>query len=453
MKSPLLFKIMTISGLIALLMVPLFFIENIITDRTHYRLSAERDIEKTYADAQVVIAPILLTTVTESYDEEVEYQEKGENKIKTRRVETYWKEPYYPQDLTIESVINPETRYRGIFSVTVFNSQNTFMGNFSWKAPKPIHNNGQIKSMKTHLYFTLNDLRGLGKISPLRWGNDELNWGKAKTAIGGQTIGTEVPQESLIRQSQIAFSFNAEIAGSRSISWVPIAKNNTINVRSSWPHPSFVGNFLPRMRTISANGFNAVWQINALATQAQNQITERVTQKNEKEKIREDLEDLGVSLMTPIDIYQQSARAAKYGVLFLALIFGAFFILEVLKNWQIHPMQYLMVGLAMVLFFLLLLSLAEHWGFGVAYTVATAASVGLIGYYLRYVLGGFGRALLMSALLLLMFGCLFGILQSEDNALLMGTMLLFTVISAAMVATRRLDWRNFYTQPSGNNQN
>jgi inner membrane protein len=147
-----------------------------------------------------------------------------------------------------------------------------------------------------------------------------------------------------------------------------------------------------------------------------------------------------VSLADPVDPYRLAERAAKYGMLFIVLTFAAFFVLEMVRRWRIHPMQYLMIGAALVLFFLLLLSLAEHLAFGAAYALASGACIGLLAYYLRHVLGGWRAGLVMSSLLVALYGVLYSILLSEDNALLLGSLLLFGVLATMMTVTRRIDW-------------
>jgi inner membrane protein len=154
-----------------------------------------------------------------------------------------------------------------------------------------------------------------------------------------------------------------------------------------------------------------------------------------------------VALDNPVDVYRLTERATKYALMFIVLTFAAFFVLEMVKRWRIHPMQYLMIGAALVLFFLLLLSLSEHLDFAWAYGLASAACIGLLTHYLRHVLRGWRPALGMSAMLVALYGVLYGILISEDNALMMGSLLLFGVLAAIMVVTRKVDWYSVMGSP------
>jgi len=214
---------------------------------------------------------------------------------------------------------------------------------------------------------------------------------------------------------------------------------------SDWPHPSFVGQFLPREREITRNGFSADWRTSFFATNLEEALLRCPAQAD---PAHEDCRDFGsrhfgVSFVDPVDQYLKSERAVKYGFLFILLTFAGFFLLEVLRRFSVHPVQYGLVGLALALFFLLLLSFSEHIGFAAAYVFSAVACVGLIAYYVSHVLGsrthgaGFGGALAV------LYALLYAILGSEDYALLTGSMLVFGLLALVMVLTRRVNWSGF----------
>jgi inner membrane protein len=232
---------------------------------------------------------------------------------------------------------------------------------------------------------------------------------------------------------QFDLRLEVELAGTGTIAWVPLAGENQVTLSAPWPHPSFGGDFLPSERRISDDGFEARWSVPALSTRARQQFLAPPDKRGA-------LEHLAVSLSDPVDVYRLTDRATKYGSLFILLTFGACFVLEMVRCWRMHPMQYLMVGAALVVFFLLLLSLSERWGFAAAYLTASLACVALVGWYLRHVLDGWFRAAAVSGLLAGLYGALYVILMSEDNALMMGSVLLFGALATTMAATRRLDW-------------
>ena len=238
------------------------------------------------------------------------------------------------------------------------------------------------------------------------------------------------------------------LGGTESLSISPLAKRNKIALDSSWPHPQFNGSFLPRSRTIKADGFHAVWEVSSLATNAQSQYLTAIGGAGATSDVTEirtagpvgSLDVIGVSLVDPVNVYSQADRASKYGILFIVLTFVGFAMFELIKRLPIHPLQYLLVGLALAIFFLLLLSLSEHIPFWQAYLAAAAACIGLQGFYLSHVLRSRWRGLGFAAMLTLLYGVLYGLLISEDNALLMGSVLLFAILAGIMWTTRKVDW-------------
>jgi inner membrane protein len=189
-------------------------------------------------------------------------------------------------------------------------------------------------------------------------------------------------------------------------------------MRADWPHPSFQGRFLPARHEITAEGFSAHWKVSRLAARAGELIV--------------------VALVEPVGLYQQLERASKYGFLFIGLTFAAFLLFELLRRLAIHPVQYALVGLALAMFFLLLTALSEHLDFAAAYGIATAACVGVVTAYLTCIsaraAGAFGTALAA------LYGLLYALLRAEDYALLGGAIVLFTLLAAVMIGTRRVDW-------------
>ncbi|WP_162301484.1 cell envelope integrity protein CreD, partial [Cognatilysobacter segetis] len=236
-----------------------------------------------------------------------------------------------------------------------------------------------------------------------------------------------------------------QLAGAESLAVVPIGKRNRIDLASTWRHPSFQG-LSPWRSRIDATGFRAQWQVASVATDAQRQyLAGRGTVPfGDPSAARADpgvgVDTLGVVLADPVDAYTQADRATKYGVLFVVLTFVGFFMFELVKQVRIHPIQYGLVGLALVIFFLLLVSLSEHVAFGLAYLAASVACIGLIGFYLSAVLRSAARGTAFAAMLALLYAALYGLLISEDNALVLGAGLLFAILAGIMIVTRRVDW-------------
>jgi len=223
-----------------------------------------------------------------------------------------------------------------------------------------------------------------------------------------------------------------QLTGTSRFAVVPAATATAVTLRSDWPHPSFGGRFLPlpETRTVDANGFSAQWAVSDLATDAVASVL-----KGDKQ-----LDTLDFSMVDPINPYVLSDRAIKYGLMFIVLTFVCVGMLELLVGRRVHPVQYLLVGLAISFFFLLLLSLSEHVGFGVSYGAAAAAVVALLAFYGTAMLGHVGRGLGFGALIALLYASLYIVLIQEQAALLIGALLLFGVLTVVMVLTRRIDW-------------
>ena len=278
-------------------------------------------------------------------------------------------------------------------------------------------------------------MRGLVGVPSLRV------MGSPRTLLQGQGHGRSGLHTTLAAPAEgstLAFDmeFKASLQGTETLSIAPLAARNMITLESPWPHPQFHGDFLPRTRAIGADGFRARWEISSLASNAQSQFRAGMN----RAAAGEATDAISVTLVDPVNVYSQVDRATKYGVLFVLLTFVAFFMFEFLKQLRIHPIQYGLVGLAIAIFFLLLLALSERIPFGIAYVLASFACVALIGYYLGHVLGGWARGVGFAGMLGTLYAALYGLLISEDNAMLLGAGLLFLILSAIMVLTRKVDW-------------
>jgi inner membrane protein len=234
------------------------------------------------------------------------------------------------------------------------------------------------------------------------------------------------------------FRIVLSLLGTERLDIVPAGAETTVSLASAWPHPSFSGRILPDAgTTISGEGFAARWRTSHFATNLA-QLHQRCVQLRQCDAFNQ--HSLAVSFIQPVDLYQTVERSVKYGFLFIGLTFAAFFLFEVLKRLAIHPVQYALVGIALAIFFLLLISLSEHLGFAPAYAIAAGSCVALIAYYVGHVLKSMRRGAIFALALSALYGLLYVLLRMEDHALLMGALLVFACVTAAMVATRRVDW-------------
>ena len=283
------------------------------------------------------------------------------------------------------------------------------------------------------LSYGIADVRGLRSTPVLRVNGRDvaLLEGQGAREGSGLHVRLDAPQpgQTLDLDTQL----DVVLGGTETLALVPLGRKNRFALDSAWPHPSFAGTS-PR-QDATASGFRADWDIASVASNAQGKF---LAGSSLAELARE--EGVSVSLIDPVDIYTQADRATKYGLLFVVLTFVGFFLFELIKQLPIHPIQYGLVGLALAIFFLLLVSLSEHIAFLYAYLAASLACIGLLGFYLSAVLRSTARGLGFAAMLATLYAALYGLLVSEDNALVLGAGLLFLVLATVMVITRKVDW-------------
>jgi inner membrane protein len=342
-------------------------------------------------------------------------------------------------------------KHRGLFKVRTFNWQANVRGDFVL--------DGTVKVERTRadsrivwgppvVSLALSDPRGLVGAPTLEWAGQSIAMerGSGVPRIASGLHATTPPIDPSHPQ-RLPYSLAINLQGTELLSIVPVADNNRVSLNSDWRHPSFGGQFLPQPESqqIGKDGFAAQWVVTALASTAQQQVQALLDGKKEG---LASVERLDVGFIEPIDIYSLSDRALKYAFLFIGLTFGCFMLFEVLKRLPIHPAQHGFVGLALAMFFLLLFALSEHIAFWLAYLIAATGCIGLLGFYLSAVLRGVSRGVSFSLMLTALYSALYGLLVSEDNALLLGSLLVFALIAAAMVLTRNVDWYRVGAQES-----
>ncbi|MCX2894755.1 cell envelope integrity protein CreD [Stenotrophomonas lactitubi] len=430
MKSlKMLLRFAIVGGLILLLLIPLFLIRSVITERSAYREEAYSRVAESRAGTQRVVGPVRV--VPWSKREQVEVVDaQGNKKTELQTTQGYWLQP--PATLQISGELLPSQRSVGLFKVPVYSWNGQLKATFS-EDDYPEHDG--MTYGEAYIALGVSDARGLVGTPNLRVDGQQVKLLPGVAGASALGRGLHAPIAGIARSGGTLAASSVELElqldGSRSLSVVPVGDDNQIALRSSWPHPSFAGAFLPNERRVDAQGFDARWAVSSLASDAQQRL-------HEGDDL--DAQAVQVSLVDPVDTYTQADRASKYGVLFVVLTFVGFILFELIKSLRIHPLQYLMVGLALAIFFLLLISLSEHIAFWQAYLVSALACISLQAVYLANVLGHWKRGLGFAAMLTVLYGALYGLLVSENNALLMGSLLLFVILALAMWVTRRVDW-------------
>jgi len=280
------------------------------------------------------------------------------------------------------------------------------------------------------------DLRGLKNAPTLLLDGRSMSFQPgAKLVEVPQAIHVPLDLQSLGGDDEHTFSFSLQVNGTSRLAFAPMATAFSLTLQSPWPHPSFDGAFLPDTRSVTKDGFLASWTVNQFAAGGTG-VWSDVLRSGKLDAAR----SLGASLIDPVDIYAQTYRTAEYGVVLIGLTFALFLLFEVIKRWRIHAVQYALVGLALAVFFLLLLALAEHIGFAAAYVVAASACIALLGFYVAHVVGSPPRGIAFGGYFAVLYGTMYVMLSSEDSALLLGSVLTFATLASVMIATRRLDW-------------
>jgi inner membrane protein len=441
MDKKLLFKLLGIVMLTLCLMVPLVMIQEQIGQRSSYQHAVRMEIAQTAAGAQTLIGPVLAIRYRTQLPPG-KFQDPKTGEVLTR---------YTPQveerlitlpaeTLNIKGQAKVEQRHRGIYQARLFHVDLNLDGQFEVPAdllPLPRNENEQVDAHAV-LLFGASDLRGVESDPEVRINGRSFRFATPRdnrmdALLPGNRLEIELGRLPLAEARSFKFDFPLQLMGTEVFSIAPTARDNQIQIASDWPHPSFQGRFLPLKRQLGSQGFTAQWRISHLGRNLEDAL-----QANDRNSGQGEV--LGVNFMEPVNIYLQSERAVKYGSLFIVLSFAAFFLGEILRRHPMHVLQYLLVGLALTIFFLLLIALSEHLPFLYAYLVAATGCIGLITFYLSGVLKGWRPAFAFGAGFVSLYGILYGVLKSEDNALLMGSLLLFAALAAIMTSTRRLNW-------------
>ncbi|MDR0735894.1 MAG: cell envelope integrity protein CreD [Zoogloeaceae bacterium] len=435
MNWTLLKKLLGMVILTLILMVPLMMVEEQISMRSAYQQQVEWQVARTAYGQQTLAGPVLAVRYRVQRPMEVITDEKTGKPVKTRLPPPEERVAMLPAErLEIAGEAKMDERQVGIYRVRLYHLEMLLKGSFSLPADvlRLEPEDGKLLDARAVLLFGVTDLRGIGNDPEADIDGQKRRFAKPKDealahAISGSRLEMELGALTPNAARSVDFSFPLKLSGMSSFSFAPTALANSLTLTSEWPHPSFSGSFLPQERRVDDAGFEAKWMVSSLNL------------NNNQD--RENVEVLSTSFIEPVDLYLQSERAIKYGILFIVLTFTAFFLWEILRRQILHGMQYLLVGMALTIFFLLLIALSEHIAFLYAYLLSATACIGLIVFYLSSVLGGRKPALAFGGGLVILYGALYGLLQSEDNALLIGSGMLFIALAAIMISTRKLNWR------------
>lgn len=419
-------KAVTIGAVALALLVPLTMLEGLVDERSALREQAYARIAEGWGGSVELGGPMLIVPA--------ERKMIGEEETKIYRTEVC----LLPATLDFDVALNleDEPRYIGIYAVPVYLANVHMQGKFEFAALQALRDEPGVRYLwdESRLRLPLSHVRGLREVSHATLAGSSIELGPAGPGVH-RGVEARVDLSELARSASAPFEFRTVVAGSRHFSALPLGSVTTMKMRSNWPHPSFDGAFLPVDHTITASGFGARWQVLEL-----NRPYRQLWSEVEVDEAALSGSAFGVSLYQPVDIYQRGERAIKYALLFIALTFLTFFAWEQVSDTRVHPLQYLLVGLALSTFYLLLLALSEHLAFAIAYTLAAVALVLLIGLYIAGVSRSAARGIISGAAMTAVYGLLYVLVLSEDYALLLGAIVLFAALAAVMLVTRKVDW-------------
>jgi inner membrane protein len=426
--APLL-RVLLLGFLILLLQIPVVMVMEVIRERQGTRDEAVKEVTSRWGDRQTLAGPRIQVPYLKTI---VEAQSDGKEKI---RKDTQYAH-FLPEELAVRASLDAEKRRRGIFEVPVYSMTAEFKGTFSkldfsgWDVPPE-----DILWDRASLTVGISDVRGIADRAVLLWNGAPLNFEPGLAEGSGAGGGIHVSLDPKSITGEAAFSFSLSLKGSQSAYFAALGKATGVEMRGNWPAPSFNGTWLPSERNFGPEGFNARWETSYLG---RNFPQRWHGGGGWDQAVSESM--VGVDLITPVDEYRMALRSVKYAPLFLCLTFAALWLFEILAGLRIHPVQYLFVGAAMCLFYLLEISLAEQIGFPLAYSTASLAVVLLVALYCLTVLRRMDRTAIIASVLALLYGYLYVVLKNQDFALLVGSIGLFAALALVMYLTRRVDW-------------
>ncbi len=488
-------KVGALLAVVVALMFGLGLIRDVVQDRASHKDSAANSVAQSIAGSQTVVGPVIHSACVETWDV------KGPNQsvVEERREFMLMA---LPENLSITSNVGLETRTRSLYPINVFTLKAQLVAQYpSLEKLKPASTvkNSRVNCGAPIVMLSVDDPRGV-RNAKLQVGGQDYKF-KAGTfhPVFSRGVHAALPDSMRYSTEAVNVTVDLELVGTERLSIVPLGETTQVRMQSNWPHPSFGGRFAPADRSITEQGFEASWRVSSMATNAgQGVLHARPTCDNRSDDHSDSAqatvayaataavasaahdvardaansatarsvssasvsaagatpafkgctETLQVAFVDPVNPYSLSDRASKYGVLFIALTFLAVGLFELMHKLRVHPVQYFLVGSALSIFFLLLVSLSEHMSFNASYAIAALSCVSLLAYYASHMLGGIRRGIPFGLGIGLLYGLLFVLLQLEQTALVVGAVAMFMVLAAVMALTRKIDWYRLGQSPA-----
>ena len=422
-RNKVIFKSFLIGVLILLLLIPTVFIQSLVTERQSRQQDAVAEISSKWAGSQTITGPVIGIPYTETVTDQGHTAELKK---------WAW---FLPGKLDIHARIVPEKRYRGIYQVVVYTTELRIEGAYDSLHLAELNiPSDRLRWNEAAVFFNISDFQGLKEDMILHFAGSDLDMVPAKfsTEQFKNALSASLPASVATMKGPLAFSATVQLKGSTWLQFVPVGKETRVETTSSWPNPGFSGSFLPDVRTVKDSGFVAGWKVLYL--------NRNYPQQWKGETLELETSAFGVNLIVPVDSYQQTTRSVKYAILVILLTFTAFLLIEWIYGRAIHSFQYVLVGVALCLFYTLLLSFAEYIGFNKAYAVSALTTIGLIAWYVKSILQSGKMSGFIAFLLVVQYGFIFTLIQLQDYALLLGSIGLFITLAIVMYFSRKIKW-------------
>jgi inner membrane protein len=406
-------KAILIGFLVLFLLIPATMTMGLISDREKLQNDATSEVSAKWGDEQTVVGPVLIVPYKNDSG-------KVNNAV------------FLPEKLNVNGQLLPEIRHRGIYEVALYNSQMQISGSFPTLDLASLNIRPEnVFLSDAYLVMGITDMRGISNQAAVQWNGQNYFFNPGTSAPTLMPNGMRVRVPVTLTDSG-SFSIKLELRGSGHLSFSPVGRTTTVAINSPWPSPGFDGAFLPKEHQENDKGFNASWQVS--------QLNRSFPQSWTNNDYDLHTADFGVKLYLPADGYQQSTRAVKYAILIIGLTFLVFYFIELLQRTAIHPLQYILIGLALVIFYTLLIALSEQLNFRLAYLIASVLTIGLVTGYTGSVMKRFGVSAWIGGTLTILYGFIYVIIRSEDQALLMGSLGLFIILAVVMYFSRKIKW-------------
>ncbi|MCM4158203.1 cell envelope integrity protein CreD [Gramella sp. AN32] len=443
LKNSITARMFIIGFLSLILLIPLFMVQELIQERAQRQKNVVSEINDKWGDEVIVYGPILKIPYHSYRQKQIT---NSQNEVTTESVEEIKYFYFFPHQLKIQSNIDPEIKKRGIYQTAVYKSTTEISGSFT----NPDIKNEDISEEnilweKARIIFKTSNLKGVNNQMHIEIGDSSYTFASKYQDTPNRLperqdlylMESEVLKESEFSpEKSLDFKMQFSVNGSSEISFVPIGKTTEARIISDWKTNSFIGNFLPYNEDkLTEKGFDAKWKILDINRPFPPSFNNNLPNLTEYA--------FGVNFMIPVDEYQKSERATKYGFLVIGLTFLLFFLIQTLSKIPIHPFQYLMLGLGLVMFYTLLISISEHSSFLKAYVIAGISVILMISLYSKSILNGWKFPIFIGISLCTLYSFIYIIIQLESYALLVGSIGLFLILGGVMYVSRKIDWNNY----------